>query len=269
MHTYRLNGNQIVAEEWTTTDVNGVAVSHVLVYLYDAEGTPVGMQYRNQTYAAEVFDVYWYEKNLQGDVVAVYGNDGTPLIFYHYDAWGNIKTEHSDNWSASSTANLNPFLYRGYYYDSELGMYYLKSRYYDPAICRFINADDISNLSANGDFASYNLYAYCGNNPVARADDGGEFWNYVIGAVVGGVVSAVTTAVQSYKETGEVNWQSTIIAGVVGAVGGAVAASGLNFLVQAGITMAATAAGDVLTQKVEAYKTGEKYDPKRNIHNTL
>ena len=119
MHTYRLNGNQIVAEEWTTTGTNGAAVSHVLVYLYDAEGTPVGMQYRNQTYAAEVFDVYWYEKNLQGDIVAVYDNDGTLLISYYYDAWGNVKM-NADNCPTASHAHLNPFRYRGYYYDVEL-----------------------------------------------------------------------------------------------------------------------------------------------------
>lgn len=124
-------------------------------------------------------------------------------------------------------------------------------------------------LGANGDFTSVNLFVYCGNNPIARSDNGGKLWNYIIGAVVGGVVSAVTTAVQSYKQTGEVNWHSTIIAGVVGAVGGAVAASGLNCLAQAGITMAATATGDILTQAVDAYTTGAKYNPMRTIHNTL
>ena len=235
-HTYRLNGNQIVAEEWTATETNGTTVSHVLVYLYDAEGAPVGMQYRNQTYAAEVFDVYWYEKNLQGDIVAVYDNDGTPLIFYHYDAWGNIKTEHSEDWSASSTANLNPFLYRGYYYDSELGMYYLQSRYYDPAICRFINADDISNLSANGDFASYNLYVYCGNNPVSRADDGGEFSNIVIGAVVGTAVEMVSQMIVNVA-TGEQISKDLGKAAIKGAVGGALTAAfpGVATLISVGI----------------------------------
>lgn len=61
-----------------------------MLYIYDAEGAPVGMQYRNQTYAPEIFDVYWFEKNLQGDVVAVYDEDGDKLISYAYDAWGNF-----------------------------------------------------------------------------------------------------------------------------------------------------------------------------------
>ena len=113
------------------------------------------------------------------------------------------------------------------------------------------------------------MFAYCGNNPVARADNGGEFWNIVIGAVVGGIVSAATTAIQSYRENGEVNWQKTIISGVVGAVGGGVAATGLNALIQAGITMAASAAGDVLTQMVDVYTVDAKYDLLQTIHNTF
>ena len=67
----------------------------------------------------------------------------------------------------------------------------MQSRYYDPAIKRFINADDVSLLGANGDFASFNLYAYCGNNPVARADEGGEFWNIVTGTISGALTSSV------------------------------------------------------------------------------
>ena len=91
----------------------------------------------------------------------------------------------------------------------------MSSRYYDPVIGRFINADDADLLGANGDVASINLFAYCGNNPISRADTNGYFWNVVIGAVVGAIVSAVTTAVQSYKETGKVDIGKTVISGVV------------------------------------------------------
>ena len=67
------------------------------------------------------------------------------------------------------------------------GFYYLQSRYYDPVAKRFINADDASLLGANGDFTSLNLYAYCGNNPVSRSDDGGEAWNIAIGVAIGAI----------------------------------------------------------------------------------
>ena len=91
---------------------------------------------------------------------------------------------------------MNSIRYRSYYYDTETGFYYLQSRYYDPAIRRFINPDDIANLAANGDIASLNLYAYCGNNPVARSDDGGNikevnWWKVGISAVEGGLSAAV------------------------------------------------------------------------------
>ena len=71
-------------------------------------------------------------------------------------------------------ANVNPLRYRGYYYDADTGLYYLQSRYYDPVTGRFINADDMSNLGADGELNGYNLYAYCGNNPVMYQDDTGE-----------------------------------------------------------------------------------------------
>ena len=98
------------------------------MYLYEADGSPIGMQYRNTSYAEGVFDTYWFEKNLQGDIVAVYNQAGTKLIAYTYDAWGNASITYS-NGGASTTATYNPFRYRGYYFDSESGFYYLNSRY--------------------------------------------------------------------------------------------------------------------------------------------
>ena len=93
---------------------------------------------------------------------------------------------------ASTLGVHNPLRYRGYVYDAELGLYYLQSRYYDPEIGRWINADAVDLLGANGDFASLNLFAYCGNNPVIRADSEGTFWHIVGGAVLGAVAGTVT-----------------------------------------------------------------------------
>ena len=69
-------------------------------------------------------------------------------------------------------ANINPLKYRGYYYDTETGFYYLQSRYYDPIVSRFINAD--SYTSTGQGFLGYNMFAYCGNNPVSRVDASGH-----------------------------------------------------------------------------------------------
>lgn len=83
--------------------------------------------------------------------------------------------------------------YRGYYYDTETGFYYLQSRYYDPEICRFINAD--SYASTGQGYMGYNMFAYCQNNPIAFADYNGEWINIVIGAVVGFAAGAISAAV--------------------------------------------------------------------------
>ena len=85
------------------------------------------MQYRNTSCAEGSYDTYWFEKNLQGDIVAVYSETGTKLIAYTYDAWGNFSTTYY-NGSASTTATYNPFRYRGYYYDVELGFYGSRGR---------------------------------------------------------------------------------------------------------------------------------------------
>jgi len=170
VHTYYLNGSQIIAEEWG---------DNLALYLYDTHGNPIGMQYRASSYAEGVFDTYWFEKNLQGDIVAVYDAAGTKLITYSYDAWGNCTTTYY-NGGASTTATHNPFRYRGYYLDTETGFYYLNSRYYDPVIGRFVTADKLSIVKASPfDVTDKNLYAYCDNNPVIRSDDGGMVWETV------------------------------------------------------------------------------------------
>ena len=116
-HTYHLSNSLIIAEEWG---------ENLILYLYDAEGAPIGMQYRASSYAEGVFDTYWFEKNLQGDIVGVYEKSSKKLISYTYDAWGNCTVAY-ENGGDSCMARYNPFRYRGYYYDSETGFYYLNN----------------------------------------------------------------------------------------------------------------------------------------------
>ncbi len=165
-HIYTLDGSRIVSE--TVGNV-------LLVYVYDESGAPIGLQYRTASYEAGKFDTYYFEKNIFGDIVAVYTDTGTKIGSYTYDAWGNCTVS-----LASGTTSLqksivrarNPFRYRGYYYDTEIGLYYLQSRYYNPATGRFINADGYAN--ANGDLIGFNMYTYCSNNPVMFTDPSGE-----------------------------------------------------------------------------------------------
>ena len=90
---------------------------------------------------------------------------------YYYDAWGNHKIEGD-----KEIGKLNPFRYRGYYYDTEFGLYYLQSRYYDPELGRFISADDVSYIDTESAYG-LNLYAYCNDNSVMGYDPSGT-WNW-------------------------------------------------------------------------------------------
>ena len=143
-YEYTLNGSQIIKE---TVYVNNVE-SHTVVYIYDETGSPIGYRFRVPSYAEDEFDGYFFEKNLQGDIIAVYNQYGTKLVSYTYDAWGSCTTTYV-NAGASTAARYNPFRYRGYYLDSETNWYYLQSRYYNPTWGRFINADGY--INANGD----------------------------------------------------------------------------------------------------------------------
>ena len=104
---------------------------------------------------------------MQGDILAVLnGQTGAVEASYTYDAWGRVIS------STGALAEINPFRYRGYYYDSETGFYYVSSRYYDPEIGRWINADNVI-AGVGGDLKGYNLFAYCFNNPVNMDDQAG------------------------------------------------------------------------------------------------
>ena len=184
-HVYRLSGTQIQAEEWG---------NNLLIYLYDADGSPIGMQYRNDTMSANTFYTFWFEKNLQGDIVAVYNSSGTKCVSYTYDAWGNITPTPHNLIDSNANASLNPFKYRGYYYDTDTGFYYLNSRYYDPATGRFINADDII-PEISESVKGYNLFAYCFNNPINMSDGEGTWPSWATKLIIGTVCAVAAVAI--------------------------------------------------------------------------
>ena len=126
------------------------------------------MAYRNHTMDEDEFEYYIFEKNLQGDIVAVYDEYRNAVVKYTYDAWGNVTETLYDT---TSNGQYNSFRYRGYFYDEDTELYYLNSRYYDPATGRFLNPDIYVN--ANGDLTGFNMYAYCSNNPVMGVDETG------------------------------------------------------------------------------------------------
>lgn len=181
VHSYYLNGTNVLLE----TIENGNEVD-VLEYVYDNNGEVLGIKYNGT--------IYLYVKNLQGDVIRMLDRAGKPVVRYVYNAWGKIEKILDGNGrdisgEESHIGNKNPIRYRSYYYDTETELYYLQSRYYDPETCRFINADDVRWILGNEN--SYNLFSYCGNNPINNIDVlGNAFFT-----ALAGVFSALATAI--------------------------------------------------------------------------
>ena len=127
---------------------------------------------------------YYYIKNAQGDVLRVVDETGATMADYTYDAWGNFTFTPDPNAGANAgiIEKYNPVTYRGYYYDTDLEMYYLQSRYYNPRWGRFLSAD--GQLNVDQSVLGANLFAYCLNNPVSMADDDGRIAITLIGTSI-------------------------------------------------------------------------------------
>ena len=204
-------------------------------FFYDADGNPSGFKYQN---GSTVYN-YYYVCNWRGDVVALYANDGLKYT-YEYDAWGKMlairNVSGEDVTGAANIANYNPLRYRGYYYDSETGLYYINSRYYDPQVKRFVNSDD-DLLSATSPQAliDKNYFTYCDNNPVGRADGEGDCWHIVIGATVGGMLSATTQVIEQGGIHSKKDIAKVAVSLVTGAISGGVGATGIGLFASSGI----------------------------------
>ena len=136
--------------------------SNWMHFFYDAQGRPAKVRYNGT--------IYSYIHNLQGDVVGIIDTDGNVVVEYKYDAWGFLLSKTGS--MAADLGKQNPFRYRGYIYDEETWMYWLKSRYYYPELQRFINADSII-----GQYAmvfEHNVFAYCKQNPITSCDEDGK-----------------------------------------------------------------------------------------------
>ena len=168
----------------TFTYVDGKLVhqtdgTNVWFFYYDATDKLIAMEYNGEQ--------YYYLYDSTGNIVGLMTYDALTVADYEYDAWGKLISATGD------MANINPIRYKGYYYDQELGLYYLQSRYYDPEIGRFINADEFT--STGQGVVGNNMFAYCGNNPVSREDNQGTFWDTVFD-----VISLVTSIVDVVRD---------------------------------------------------------------------
>ncbi len=221
-------------------------------------------------------ETYYYEKNTLGDIIAIKDNTGSVVARYEYDAWGNhtVYDEYGiENTTNTFIGNVNPFRYRGYYYDTETGFYYLQTRYYDPTICRFINADKYELIATLSSMPNQlNMYAYCGNNPIMFTDESGQWGllaTMIVGAIIGGVLSggfAVAEQVDNYGwDTSKWDTNQIILSTLGGVLSGAVAASPLGIGWQIGISLGI----NVLTSVVTQIDSGQSFDYQEMISQGL
>ena len=208
-----------------------------LEFIYDASGV-IGVRYSTVEDEETVTNDYFYRKDAQGNIIAILDSTGDVVVKYIYDAWGNHAVlDVNGNNVESGIGALNPFRYRGYYYDIETDLYYLQTRYYDPEVGRFISQDNIE-YAEHEKINGINLYAYCGNNPVNNVDPTGHaWWHWLIAAVA--VVALCALAVGVTVLTGGAG--SFAFAVALGALKGAAIGFGVGAV--AGTVIGAVAGG--------------------------
>ena len=201
----------------TTKTVNGVKYTYAYLngqllyetrgdakfyYSYDSNGILYNVRYTLTDGGTEYS--YYYTHNSRGDIVGIYNGAGELKAHYEYDAWGNVISITDNNGNAitnpNHVGNLNPFRYRGYYQDTETGLYYLMSRYYDAVTHRFINADGY--FQAGTSILDGNTFAYCANNPVSHSDTNGNSWfSNIVSTVMGMLLNVVKKALFPFVST--------------------------------------------------------------------
>lgn len=213
-YEYKLSGSQLIAE--VKFDFDDLSqdwdLIYKVIYSYDYNGSFIGLSFVSGT--GTPID-YIAVTNVQGDVTHLLTAYGTEVVHYQYDAYGNLVSVTGA--LASSIGQYNSIRYKSYKYDTDISMYYLNSRYYNPEIARFINADGI--IGEAGQVQSSNMYAYCMNNPIMNVDSNGYMATWLKLAFVAVAVVAVTAVAVA-----AVGINVVVVATVVYAVGSNVAA---------------------------------------------
>ena len=239
-YTYDMAGvrssKTVNGTEYKFTTLSGLVTRQTggktIDFIYDDSNQPLAMKYNGT--------LYYYILNAQGDVVRIIDGSRNVVASYSYDPWGKIVS------SSGTLADVNPLRYRGYYYDSETGFYYLQSRYYDPEIGRFINADN-QIAGIGGEVLGYNLFAYCMNNPVNMSDPSG-YWPKWTTKLVAAVAVVAVVAVVAAVTVATAGAGTAIAAVAVGAAKGAA----IGFTVGA----ATGAAGGAISHRISTGSWG-------------
>ena len=247
-YTYDASG-RLIREQYTEIFNDFSSNSREIIYLYDENGV-IGVMY---SYNGATPTAYFYRRNLQGDVTAIYNREGNRVGEYAYDAWGNCTILSG---ASNDLVSNNPIRYRGYYLDSETGLYYLNARYYNPQWRRFISPDSTDYLdpeTPNG----LNLYVYCNNDPVNYADPSGHLAFFIVTAIIGAALGLGITAAVDLIPDQEFNlhWGWYVGAGLLGAAIGAGVGMAVSYYATGSIASSTGKVMSGLFGKTSFYRT--------------
>ncbi len=234
--------------------VSQVSDSRRLDFLYDEDNLLYG-------FILDKTKNYFYLKDSLQNILGIVDENGERLVGYESNAYGNTYV-YFDN-SANSLAEINPFRYKGYYFDEESQMYYCSTRYYVPEWCRWLNIDNP--LFIENEYSSTNnLFCYCKNNPVNYIDKDGQLFltALIVGAIVGAAIASGFSCYKQKSENGTINWKKALLAGAMGAVSGAAAASGIGLigstLISGATSFVESVGNDLIDNGGDFYKVNYK-----------
>ncbi len=239
-YVYYYNGDILAGYRLVITKSDGSSTTHNIAFMYDENGEAFGIDINGKE--------YFYVKNAQNDVIAIVNSNNETVATYRYNSWGKLISceDTSENQEVSF---LNPYTYRSYFYDSDTEMYFLKSRYYNPELCRFISAD--SQLC--DDILGNNTFTYCSNNPISRSDKDGKLWWVAAGAIIGAVVGAAS------RVASNIVTQKKWYEGIAGAAfGGAISGAIISATGNIALGSFVGAATESLTNQVISYTKKSK-----------
>ena len=197
-----------------------------MYFTYDEQEEIVGLSCEGKE--------YFYIRDITGNIIKIIDEDGSCVVQYDYDAWGNFKKTVNIE---CLVAEHNPFVYKGYFFDEETQLFYCNSRYYDPETGRFISLDSIDYLDSQS-INGLNLYCYCMNNPIMYGNPSGHsaiLIGLIIGAIVGVTIGFGTAAYIDYQDDGQifngsVAWYDYLGATVLGGAAGAAIGAGIGYI---------------------------------------
>ncbi len=214
--TYYYDGDKLIGEDRS----NGIK----LRYFYDEQGV-CGFKHIKNGLEQD----FRYVRNILGDVEYLLDSQGKVVAEYYYDIWGNSMLVRD----FTGYGEINPFRYRGYYYDTESRLYYLITRYYDPRLGVFLTRDSTEYLEPD-QIGGVDLYAYCGNNPIMYVDPTGHFAisllviGFIVGAAIGFGGSAISQGVTNGWNN--INWGQAGFDALIGGLTGLIGGSGIGIV---------------------------------------